>query len=185
MGTLLHGLRSFYWYAGNRKLIWSWASMYILLPFSGGLLAMVFYLIVRGGFMPQSNVGNNNIFAFAALGALVGLFSEEAVLKLKQIAETVFTKSEPGKDAVLPAPKISGVSPAQGPPGAIVTLSGSNFSVGTRVNFGGLPAAIQGVPGKTSLAVVSPAPPHPGKVNVEVINPDGQKDTLANGFEFV
>jgi hypothetical protein len=67
--------------------------MYVLLPFSGALLAMVFYLLVRGGFMPQSNVGSNSTFGFAALAALVGLFSEEATLKLKQIAETVLAKS--------------------------------------------------------------------------------------------
>src|SRR5689334_1031793 len=128
MGSLLHALRSFYWYTGNRKLIWSWVSMYILLPFNGALLATVFYLIVRGGFMPQSNLGSTNTFAFAALGALVGLFSEEATLKLKQIAATVFTKTEPGKDSSAPPPKLSGVSPNTGPVagGASVTITGTN-----------------------------------------------------------
>ena len=27
LGSLLHSLRSLYWYAGNRKLVWSWAVM--------------------------------------------------------------------------------------------------------------------------------------------------------------
>jgi len=131
--------------------------MYILLPFSGALLATVFYLIVRGGFMPQQNLGSANTFAFAALGALVGLFSEEATLKLKQIAATVFTAAETGKDSAAPPPKLSGVSPATGPAagGTAVTITGSNFNPGAKVNFGGAAATV-GVITKTSIAVTTP-----------------------------
>ena len=35
MGGLVHSLRSFYKYVGNRKLIWSWFAMYILFPLVG------------------------------------------------------------------------------------------------------------------------------------------------------
>jgi len=184
LGSLLHALRSFYWYTGNRKLIWSWASMYILLPFSGGLLAIVFYLIVRGGFMPQQNLGSANTFAFAALGALVGLFSEEATLKLKQVAATVFTAAETGKDSAAPPPKLSGVSPATGPAvgGTAVTITGSNFNPGAKVNFGGAAATV-GVITKTSIAVTTPA--HAlGPVDVEVINPDNHNDVLRSVFTY-
>ena len=163
--------------------------MYILLPFNGALLATVFYLIVRGGFMPQSNLPSTNTFAFAALGALVGLFSEEATLKLKQIAATVFTKTEPGKDTaapVSPPPKISGISPATGPAvgGTHVTITGTNFNPGVKVNFGGLPAVVQGVVSATTFAVA--APQHiTGVVEVEVINSDNQKAILPNSFTYV
>jgi hypothetical protein len=37
------------------------------------------------------------------MACLVGLFSEQAVLKLKQVAETVFMTTEQGKDANPPA----------------------------------------------------------------------------------
>jgi len=184
LGSLLHALRSFYWYTGNRKLIWSWVSMYILLPFSGALLATVFYLIVRGGFMPQQNLGSANTFAFAALGALVGLFSEEATLKLKQIAATVFTAAETGKDSAAPPPKLSGVSPATGPAagGTAVTITGSNFNPGAKVNFGGAAATV-GVITKTSIAVTAPA--HAlGPVDVEVVNPDNHNDVLRGVFTY-
>lgn len=185
LGSLLHALRSFYWYTGNRKLIWSWASMYILLPFSGALLATVFYLIVRGGFMPQSNLGSSNTFAFAALGALVGLFSEEATLKLKQIAATVFTQAEAGKDSAAPPPKLSGISPATGPQagGTAVTITGSNFNPGAKVNFGGSAGTV-GVITKTSIAVTTPAH-RAGAVDVEVVNPDNHSDILRGGFTYV
>ena len=54
LGSLVHTLRSIYWYVGNKSLKWSWLSMYVLLPFCGAALALVFYFVVRGGFfVPQ------------------------------------------------------------------------------------------------------------------------------------
>jgi hypothetical protein len=100
LGGLVHSLRSFYWYLGNRELVWSWLGMYILVPFVGTALGVVFYLIIRGGFFsPQATVEQTSPFGFAALAALVGLFSEQAVLKLKKVAETVLTEAAEGKNA--------------------------------------------------------------------------------------
>lgn len=99
LGSLIHALRSVYWYVGNRKFVWSWIGKYLVLPFSGSALAVVFYFVVRGGFFsPQAGFANTSPFGFAAMAALVGLFSEQAVLKLQQIAETVFTKPIGGTD---------------------------------------------------------------------------------------
>jgi hypothetical protein len=100
LGSLIHALRSVYWYVGNRKFVWSWIGKYLVMPFSGGALAVVFYFVVRGGFFsPQAGFANTSPFGFAAMAALVGLFSEQAVLKLQQIAETVFTKPLAGEDS--------------------------------------------------------------------------------------
>ncbi len=101
LGGLVHSLRSFYKYVGNRKLMWSWFAMYILLPFVGTSMGLVFYLVIRAGFFsPQAHVEETSPFGFAALAALVGLFSEQAVLKLKDVSETVFTKGEVRKDDI-------------------------------------------------------------------------------------
>lgn len=100
LGSLVHALRSFYWYVGNRELMWSWFTMYILLPFVGATIGLVFYLVIRGGFFsPQATVQQTSPFGFAALSAIVGLFSEQAVLKLKQVAETMLTEAPEGKDS--------------------------------------------------------------------------------------
>ena len=100
LGSLVHALRSAYWYVGNRNLVRSWIPKYLLLPFCGATLAVVFYFVVRGGFFsPQADSTQTNPFGFCALASLVGLFSEQAVLKLKQVAETVFMTAEHGKDA--------------------------------------------------------------------------------------
>jgi hypothetical protein len=100
LGNLVHTVRSVYWYVGNRSLKWSWVAKYVLQPFAASALAVIFYLVVRGGFFsPQTTFENTSPFGFAALAALVGLFSEQAVLKLKTVAETVFQPPAPGADA--------------------------------------------------------------------------------------
>ncbi len=104
LGSLVHALRSAYWYVGNRNLVLSWIPKYLLLPFCGSTLAVLFYLIVRGGFFsPRATLSETSPFGFCALACMVGLFSEQAVLKLKQVAEMVFMTAEQGKDADPPA----------------------------------------------------------------------------------
>ena len=44
-------------------------------------------------------------YGFAALAALVGLFSEQALLKLKGVSEIVFTKGEIRKDDIASRPE--------------------------------------------------------------------------------
>ena len=99
LGSLVHGLRSIYWYIGSRSLVWSWVPKYLIQPFGAAVLAVVFYLVIRGGFF-SADAGSEHTspFGFMALSAMVGMFSEQAVLKLKDIAETLLTKPPPGKD---------------------------------------------------------------------------------------
>jgi hypothetical protein len=100
LGTLVHSLRSVYWYIGNRSLVKSWIAMYFMLPFSGAALALVFYLVVRGGFFsPQSSFQQTSPFGFAAFAALIGMFSSQAVLKLKEVAEVLLSKPLGGANA--------------------------------------------------------------------------------------
>jgi hypothetical protein len=141
LGSILHDLRSVYWYIGNRSLVKSWLAMYIVLPFAGATLALIFYLVVRGGFFsPQSSFKETSPFGFAAFAALIGMFSPQAVLKLREVAETLLSKPKPGPDAkpqetmnpgavrtpptpgsvppVLPAPPTPPTPPAGGNPPA-------------------------------------------------------------------
>lgn len=100
MGALVHAMRSFYWYTGNRCLKTSWLLMYYLLPLNGALLAVVFYFVLRGGLTTgTTSTEQLSSYGFAALSALVGLFSPQAIEKLKTIAEQVFAKPVSGADA--------------------------------------------------------------------------------------
>ncbi len=78
--------------------------MYILLLFIRSNLGLVFfYLVIRGGFFsPDATPQQTSPFGFAALVALVGLFSEQAVCKLKKVAEIVFCNPENDKDRLDP-----------------------------------------------------------------------------------
>ena len=100
LGALVHALRSFYWYVGNRQLVVSWLVRYLLLPFVGAALGLVFYLVIRAGFFsPEATSQQASPYGFAALAGLVGMFSEQAVLKLKELAENLLAKPQQGADA--------------------------------------------------------------------------------------
>ena len=100
LGGQVRSLRSFAWYVGNKELKRSWLPQYILTPFVGAILAIISYFIIRGCFCPaNSTVQQINIYGFAGLAALVGIASEPIALKLKQVANTLFTKPIQGKDS--------------------------------------------------------------------------------------
>jgi hypothetical protein len=144
LGGLLHGLRSFFWYVGNRWFIKSWLAMYLMVPILGAATAAVFYLVLIGGLFSTSGIqSGTNPAGFMAVGTLVGLFSQQAVLKLKDIAETMFTKPPAGANAVSPQvppkpsapPRIDEIAPSTVAPGKqTLTLTGSNFDASTKVN---------------------------------------------------
>ncbi len=113
LGSQVRNLRSMYWYVGNRTLVWSWTAMYIINPLVGGLLGLIFYFVIRAGFFSAgANLQVANPLGFVALAALAGMFSEQAVLKLKDVAETLLTKPEKGKDSTPPTEEKGKESPA-------------------------------------------------------------------------
>lgn len=70
----------------NYGLLW-----YFMRPFIGMLVAIVFYLVLRGGFFVNDpNEGNINEFAFLAVAALAGMFSTQATNKLKEVFDNIF-----------------------------------------------------------------------------------------------
>lgn len=116
LGSLVHGFRSLFWYVGNRAYARSWTLMYLLLPFVGSTLSLVFYLVLRGGlFSPQASVAATSPFGFAGIAGLVGMFSNQAALKLQEIAESIFStkQSTKGRDNVDPEEKNSEDGAAQ------------------------------------------------------------------------
>jgi hypothetical protein len=99
LGGLIHTIRSIAWYIGSRRLRWSWIPFYVLLPVVGALGGTVFYLVFRAGlFSPSTDVQQASPFGFAAVAVLVGLFSEEAMNKLREVAQNLFASTPPGPD---------------------------------------------------------------------------------------
>ncbi len=98
-------------------------------------------------------------------------------------ADTLFS----GFEFVLTGPLVvTSIRPGVGSEsgGTPVTITGSTFRIGSTVTFGdmaGIDVAVL-----SSLAIRAVTPAHPlGTVDVIVTNPDGQTDTLFNGFEFI
>jgi len=101
LGGQIHTLRSFVSYVGNRKLKASWLLQYFLTPFVAAGLALVFYFVMRAGFFPaESTTEDMNIYGFAGLAGLVGLFSNMAVNKLRCMAKELLGPLEKEEDPV-------------------------------------------------------------------------------------
>lgn len=68
---------------------------YIMRPLVASGLGLGFYLVIRGGFFsPEADVQQTSPFSFVGLATLVGLFTDQAVTKLGQIANAVFSRAE-------------------------------------------------------------------------------------------
>ena len=65
---------------------------YSLTPPIGAILAVGFYLVVRGGFLASgTSVENVNVFAFGGTGVLVGMFAEVATDRLEGAFTSAFS----------------------------------------------------------------------------------------------
>jgi hypothetical protein len=105
LGGLIHSIRSLTWYIGNRDLRRSWVPFNLMLPIIGALGGTLFYLVLRAGlFSPSTSADQASPFGFAAVAALVGLFSEQALEKLRQVATNLFAERPEGKDHIDPRP---------------------------------------------------------------------------------
>ncbi|HEU4456681.1 MAG TPA: IPT/TIG domain-containing protein [Longimicrobium sp.] len=183
LGSLLHALRSLGWYIGNRELVKSWIPRYFFLAFVGAALASVFYVVVRGGFFsPGTSVESTSPFGFLAFAMLVGLFSEQAILKLKDVAESLLSKPKEGRDPAPPqdgtaaTPAISSVTSvvdATGAPTGSFKVKGSGFDPQSAVKVNGVPQPFSYVDSGEIVFTPSPPPAAGTLLTVEVINPGG------------
>lgn len=138
LGATLHALYSFCDYVGNRRFQISWTLWYLgRLPI-GMAVATVLYLALRGGFTGFSGgLKDLNIYGIAGIAALTGMFSRQAVTKLAEISNTIFTKLPPQPDALQhPRATLTAIKPpllAAGTTKATIRLEGHDFVPGLRV----------------------------------------------------
>jgi hypothetical protein len=170
LGGMVHTLRSLYWYVGNRNLRYSWLLMYVTLPITGAALALIAYVVLRGG-LTTTFASSQDIspFGMAAVAALVGLFSRETAEKLKSVFETLLAPAEKGKDQAVPV-QIQGIDPTEGPIGSDITITGMGLAGATAVQFGGV-RATPTVISDTELRVRVPEGATSGPVSV--VTPTG------------
>ena len=100
LGASIHAMRSLYAFVGNGQLKYCWLPMYILLPCIGSALALIFFLILKG--ILSSGAGTsatyNTTLGYLAVAGIVGLFTEETILKIQEVAQTILGKKQDQKD---------------------------------------------------------------------------------------
>lgn len=139
LGSYIHALKSATAYIGNRNMGGSWFWWYMSGPFIGMAMALIFYAVLRGGFLAGTPADEKvvNPFGVVAVGALVGMFADKAALKLGEIFETLFKSGDPRSDK-LDAPSISSLDPAKvfaGKAPQTVTIKGKRLGKVTMVRF--------------------------------------------------
>ena len=146
LGSFVHGATSLADFIGNNKFNRNWTWFYLLRPAIGMALALVFYFVVRGGFLTTSGGARDiNPYGIAALAGLVGMFSKQATDKLSEVFSTLFRAAAGEGDAkrsgslkpdVATGPSITKVTPKSvtaGSTNQTVTVTGTNFTRGCSV----------------------------------------------------
>ncbi len=95
LGSFVQGGSSLIKFLGDKTLDQNYRWWYILRPFIGSALALIFYFTIRGGFL-SVNAGPEAIshFGMAATAGMVGLFSRHAIDKLREVFGTLFAVKE-------------------------------------------------------------------------------------------
>jgi len=130
LGGLLHSTRSFVWYVGHGGLKWRWLPFYIATILIGAGIATIVYVVFRGGlFSGKATSSDVNPYGFVAIAALVGLFTEQALMMLQKVATDIFAAPPEGAD------QAGGDSP---PPAAAAAETGGATAVtATGATLGG------------------------------------------------
>lgn len=95
MGVLassLYASKSIADYQGQGKFDQRWILYYLIQPFEGGGVAILFYVLIRGGFLTATggDVKSVNQFGICAIAGLSGAFSDLAFMKFREVFMTMF-----------------------------------------------------------------------------------------------
>lgn len=103
LGGATHGFASLMNFRGQRRLFKSWTLWYFGRPLLGGMMAVIFYVVVRAGLFSGAASSNYavNVYGVAAFSALAGLFTDAATEKLGEVFETIFATKGNGREGKL------------------------------------------------------------------------------------
>jgi hypothetical protein len=179
VGSYVHAIKSLADFIGNRTLTASWFWWYITRPFLGMAMALIFYAVLRGGFLAGTAADAKvvNPFGVVAVGALVGMFADKAAQKLGEIFDTLFTSEDP-RGGKLAAPVIDTLDPdtvtVDAPLPIVLKISGDRLGKvsGVRLN------ADERKPDtvsehELSLTLRPDDVAQPQEITVTAVNPDG------------
>jgi hypothetical protein len=100
LGSSIHAASSFSLYKGIGTLDLKWMSWYFMRVPVGAGLAVVITLLIQGGIFSPQDFDKTNPFSTLGLAALVGLFSTQALAKLREIFNTMFASSSKEREEI-------------------------------------------------------------------------------------
>jgi len=150
LGGFLHAAKSFSAYVGNQRIYINWFWWYIVRPFSGMVLATLFYFLVRGGLLTgQTTADQVSDFGMAAVAGLAGMFADRASLKLEEVFANLFKTDDARKDKLSGSenstgkrkPAITSISKDEIKTGTAtdITITGTSFDEHATVTLAGKP----------------------------------------------
>lgn len=145
IGACVHAAIYFVGYVGRGNFVSKWFLYYLIQPFMGGVLALIFYCIVRGGLIqnttaPSASVGTTgiNVFFISGISAMVGFFSKLAIQRMEELFRTTVAASPGAARTSTSEPGITSIEPpsySRSKPVPAVIVHGTNFNVSTTVSF--------------------------------------------------
>ena len=122
----------------------SWTWWYLLRPLIGSALAVIGYFLLAGGYISAVGTDTNNLLKIGVMAAgLIGLYEEQACVKIGEIFAALFKPADKGKDALdtskagTPAPEVTNVQQT----GRTILVEGTGFlKDASKVLINGAPA---------------------------------------------
>ncbi len=184
LGSFMHAAQSFAAYVGNKELKASWVWWYLLRPFIGAVLGVLFYFVIRAGMMGADSNGVSP-YGVVALGGLAGWFSKNATEKLAEVFDTLF-RIDPARRArykdtlaeTPEAPKIASITPDHvGRADSRITIKGESFAPNAYVTINNARCrTISSKPDELIIEITpEKRPAEPGDAIVKVVNPTPSK----------
>jgi hypothetical protein len=95
IGSTMHGLASLVTYVASKRYRNEWFLWYLGRPIIGGVIALMFYVIIRGGILSiNAQPTDLNYFGIAAISVIAGLVATEGTKKIRDIFVTLFGATE-------------------------------------------------------------------------------------------
>lgn len=179
LGSYVHAIKSLGDFIGNRTLTASWFWWYVTRPFLGMAMALVFYAVLRGGFLAGSPADAKvvNPFGVLAIGALVGMFADKAAQKLGEVFDVVFKAGDP-RGGKLDAPVIDRLEPGTVPAGETkpiaIKIIGDRLGKVSTVRVNADDRKPENISEKEVTFILKPEDMKAsGKIKISAVNPDG------------
>lgn len=129
LGSYIHAASSFVAFAGNRQFSSSWTWWYFLRAPIGSALAVIGYFLLAGGYISAAGTDTGNLVKIGVISGLIGLYEEQACVKIGEIFDALFKPADKGRDpletnkAVILAPVVTDVQQT----GRTIMVVGTGF----------------------------------------------------------